>query len=396
MSVASRHPLSARAAIVGIAETPHVRGTQMPLMEMIARTSREAIDDAGLKPTDIDAVIAPPGFIGWDEVAAHVGIRDVRYTAAMQMGGASATGALLTATMAVATGVASNVLIPIGWHGYSAIRPRADALPSRRRFTASFFETVRNYYGPYGLRSAPYWYALYLQQYVDRYAVSWKATAEVALAARQAAAHNPHAYLKDRPLTLEDYAASPMISSPIRKLDCCLETDAAAAIVVSSADQAADCANVPVLITGVAEGHAHPADEITNRPDMLTLGLAHAAPRALSMAGVEAADMDFLQIYDCFTHVVLLQLEALGLAPRGEASALVADGGIAPGGRLPVNTHGGLLSQGHCWGMNHVVEAVRQLRGNAGTNQISGARVGLVTGYGDLGDGSLAVLERGH
>ncbi|WP_297623163.1 thiolase family protein [Nocardioides sp.] len=362
---------------------------------MIATTSVHAIRDAGLRPSDIDAVIAPPGFVGWDEVAAHVGVTDVRYTAAMQIGGASATGALLTAAMAVSTGVANHVLIPIGWHGYSAIRSRADALPSKRRFQAAFFETVRNYYGPYGLRSAPYWYALYLQQYVDRYAVPWQATSEIALAARRAAAHNENAYLRERPLGEDEYLASPMISSPLRKLDCCLETDAAAAVVVSAADRAADGAHTPVTIAGVAEGHAHPADEITNRSDMLMLGLANAAPRAFEMAGYQATDMDFFQIYDCFTHVVLLQLEALGLADRGEAAALITPGALDPGGAMPLNTHGGLLAQGHCWGMNHVVEAVRQLRGTAGTNQVVGARVGVVTGYGDLGDGSIAVLERG-
>ncbi|GAC1570934.1 MAG: lipid-transfer protein [Candidatus Dormibacteria bacterium] len=388
------NPISGAMAIAGIGETEYTRGTDQSVLQMVLGASMAAIKDAGLTPIDIDGILPPPGFVAWDEIAAHLGIANVRYTSTQQMGGASPTAALLTAAMAISTGVAESILVPIGWNGYSALRPRPDARPSKRRFTAAFFETVRNFYAPYGLRSAPWWYSLYLQRYVELFNVPAEAAGAVAVACRKHAQLNPTALMRDRPLTMEEYLASPFITEPLRKLDCCVETDCAAAVVVTSAARARDLPHPAVIYLGGAEGHSSPADELTNRPDVLRLGLHAAAPRAFAMAGVEAADMDFLQIYDCFTYVVLLQIEALGLAEPGGAAAFVRDGAIELGGRYPLNTSGGLMSQGHCWGMNHIVEATRQLRHEAGPAQVEGCSIGLVTGYGDLGDGSVAILAR--
>jgi len=395
MGRASGKGFSGKAAIVGIGETSYLRGTDQSILQMVLAASMAAIRDAGLEPADVDAVIPPPGFVAWEEIAAHLGVPDVRYTSCPQMGGASPTAALSTAAMAIAMGMANVVLVPIGWNGYSALRPRADARPNRRRFSAAFFEVARNYYGPYGLRSAPWWYSLYLQRYVKQYNVPPEAAGAVAITCRAHAQLNDKALMRGRPLTMQDYLASPFVTEPLRKLDCCIETDCAAAVVVTSAERAKDLRHVPVTILGGAEGHPNRPDEIVNRRDVLDLGLDRAAPRAFAMAGVQPADMDFLQIYDCFTYVVLLELEALGYAARGGAADFVKDGNIELGGRFPMNTHGGLMSQGHCWGMNHIVEATRQLRHDAGPAQVAGCELGLVTGYGDLGDGSIAVLARG-
>jgi acetyl-CoA acetyltransferase len=381
-------------AIVGVGETDYVRGSDRHVCDLILDAAMEAITDAGLKPADINGIIPPPGYMSAEEIAAHLGVPDVAYHVSVLMGGASPTASLQTAAMAIAGGLADNVLVCMGWNGYSALRPKPDARPTKRVMNLGpMGETVRNHYAPYGLMSAAQHYSLYLRRYVETFGIPEDAAAAVAIACRNHAQLNSKALMRGAPLSRADYDAAPFIAEPLRKFDCCVETDCATAVVVTSLERARDLVHPAVVYLGGAEGHPEPADEIANRANLLELGIHRAAPRAFARAGVSPHDIDVLEIYDCFTYVVLLQLEALGYAEPGGAPAFVANGNIELGGRFPLNTHGGLLSQGHCWGLNHVVEATRQLRGTADA-QVTDAELALVTGYGDLGDGSVAILGR--
>ena len=385
-----------RTCIVGIGETAYTRGTTKSALELALEASMGAIEDAGIKPEAIDAVILPGGAGGGGtagDFIANLGLPDLHYTTSLQeMGGAMSVSALESAAVALATGIAHYALIPLCSRFYSGRKARQlNADPGTGLQSAG---TIRDYYAPFGVAAPPQHYAWMAQRHMHLYGTTHEHLGAVAVAMRKHARLHPNAIMRSRPMDLEDYLASRWVSYPYRLLDCCLETDGAAALLVTTADRGKDLRRKPVYVMGVASGHPFPPHDLPNRPDILKMGLDFCAPRAYAMAGAKPGDMDFAEIYDCFTGQTILQLEAAGFCKRGEGGPFVENGRIELGGALPVNTHGGLLSQAHNAGMNHLVEAVVQLRHEAGARQVKDAELGVVTGWGGHGHGSIAILRR--
>ena len=386
--------LKDKACIVGIGETAYCRkpGSGLSEESLQLHASVAALRDAGLRGSQIDGVLAFPNVGKCEAFAASLGSENLHFAAIIHMGGAAPVASLRLAAMAVVSGAANHVLIPAGWNGYSGARVRQTVTTDKHSIPGGAI--AWDYYLPQGLTVPPQWYALMARRHMHEYGTTHEQLGAVALAMRRHAQLNPAALMHGKPLTMADYLASPMLADPYRVNDCCLETDGAAACIVTTVERARDLGKPPVYIMGAAAGQPYPADEITNRKDFHRTGLSIAAPEAFRMAGVTPADADFAQIYDCFTFEVIQQIEEAGFCRRGEGGPFVENGAIELGGRLPVNTHGGLLSEAHSLGIGHIVEAVKQLRGSAGARQVADAEVGVVTGWGDFGDGSIAILRR--
>lgn len=378
--------LREKVAVAGVGETAYMRGTDRTALSLQLEASLRAIEDAGLTPRDIDGLIPYGMGAVAEDLITNFGIPDLRFSATTPMGGATAVASIQCAAAAISAGICNHVLLSLGRTGYSGgrIGARVQQMPQ--------FRVIGEFEMPLGAIAPPQLYAPMARRHMEMYGTTSLQLAEVAVNTRTNAMRNPNATMQ-RPITVEDHQNSRMISDPLRLLDCSLESDGAAAVVISAADRARDMKKPSVLVMGVAEGHPDSPSAITQRPDLTTLGLAKAAPKAFAMAGVTHDDIDVAEIYDCFTYIVLCQLEDAGFCKKGEGGPFVASGAIRMDGKLPVNTHGGLLSQAHIAGMNHIVELVRQLRGEA-ANQVKDAEIGLVTGYGDMGDGSIAIMRR--
>ena len=378
-----------KVAVTGIGETAYRRGATRSSTELQLEAALLAIADAGLAPREIDGII-PIGITGApaEELATNLGVAELRYSALTPMGGASSIAAIQTAAAAIAAGLCDHVLVAAGRNVTSGARAgvRIHQMPQ--------FHLVTEFELPLGAIAPAQLYAPMARRHMELFGTTSEQLGEIAVTVRGHALLNDNALMK-KPITLADHQASRMIADPFRLLDCSLESDGGAAFVISAADRARDMRQPRVLVSGIAEGHPDSPSAITQRPDMTRLGIAKGAPRAFAMAGVTPADIQVAEIYDCFTWVVLCQLEDMGFCGKGEGGAFVQGGRLRLGGALPVNTHGGLLSQAHMLGLNHVVELVRQLRHQADRRQVPGVQLGLATGYGDLGDGAITIMRRG-
>jgi len=381
--------LRERIAITGVGETAYSRNSGKSVLALQLEASLKAIDDAGLSPKDIDGIIPySNSAVVAEDFVTNFGIDDLRFSATTPLGGASCVAGIQAALLAISAGLCNHVLLPIGRNGSSAgrIGTRVQQMPQ--------FKVVGEFEMPIGAIAPAQLYAAMARRHMELYGTTSRQLGKTAVSPRHNAVLNGNAMMT-KPITIEDHQNSRMISDPLRLLDCSLESDGGAAIVVSAAERGKDMRQKPILVMGVAEGHPDSPSSITQRPDMTRLGIAKAAPKAFAMAGVSPREIQVAEIYDCFTYVVLCQLEDIGFCKKGEGGSFVESGAIRLGGNLPINTHGGLLSQAHMVGMNHVVELVKQLRGSAGKAQVNGAELGLVSGYGDMGDGSIAIMRRG-
>jgi acetyl-CoA acetyltransferase len=302
--------------------------------------------------------------------AEYLGIRP-KYADGTNIGGGSFIGQLLHATAAIHAGLIETALIVY------ASAPRSD--PAR----SSSVSNLSPYEEPYEPRFPVSMYALAAARYMHEFKVPHERLAEVAVAARDWAKLNPAAFARDD-LTVEDVLSSRVVSAPLTVLDCCLVTDGGGAVLLTAADRARALPKQPAYLLGCAEANWH--RDISQMPDLTVTAASESGPRAFEMAGLGPEDVDVAQLYDAFTINPILFLEDLGFCPKGEGGDFVADGRIAPGGTLPVNTNGGGLSYCHpgMYGIFQIVEAVRQLRGEAGERQVEGAEVALVNGNGGV------------
>jgi acetyl-CoA acetyltransferase len=378
-----------RAAIAGIGWTDYSKNSGVSTLTLALRAIAAALADAGLTTRDVDGVAchrvgdSVPAVL----VAQSLGVQDLRFHYDLFGGGSASAGVLGAAAMAIATGQAECVVC------WRAINARSEFRMGGTGRAAPDTPEYQ-YLTPYGHVTPPQHFAMYARAYLDRYGVQAEDLGRVAIQQRRHAMANARAMMRT-PMTMEDYLASRWIVEPFRLFDCCLETDAAVALVITSPERARDLPNLPVLISGAVYGSGHTLFS-NHRGDWTTTAAATMSSRLYAMAGVGPDDIDVAELYDAFTPLVLLQLEDYGFCGKGEAPALVADGATALGGRLPVNTHGGHLSEGYVHGLNHAIEAVSQLRGASGERQVPGAEVALSTGQPGYvaGSSSAVVLRR--
>ena len=367
-------------AIAGIGESRLGVVPDRSALQLQSDAAHAALQDAGLSTHDIDGLITTPVRVAsWGMpcgvVASYLDIRP-SYLSTLDLAGASGAAMIHHAAMAIASGQCTTVLCVAGQNLLSN-RSRTSAVQSMAESGGAHaqFEVP---YGPL----IPSLYALIAQRHMHEYGTTAEQMAHVAVTMRAHASLNPNAHMRD-PISISDVLASRAISSPLKLLDCSLVSDGAAAAIVTSAERARALRKPPVHLLGQGYGLSH--SHVGEYPQLTRSGAADSGRAAFASARLQPSDIDVAQLYDCFTITVIVELEDLGFCPKGEGGRFVADGHIGLSGSLPTTTHGGLLSAGHpglAGGFFHVLEAVRQLRGEAGERQVAGAEVALAHGNG--------------
>lgn len=368
-------------SIVGVGEIDPVWRDDRPVLALVVDAVRRALDDAGIDAQEVDGFTSEAHSVAHlarpDEVAMAIGAPNRRYSSHCSIAGSGVVGAIQHAQLALDASAADVV---VSYYGISL--SSVEGGPYRVHANDPAKAALEM---PFGFFGQPVYFAALAQRYRHEFGLTDEELGSIPIAARAWARLTPNALLRE-PLDMAGYLEDRVVSDPLRRLDCCLINDAAAAVVLTRDDRAKDTAGAPIRVAGVGFGTkpVTEADYFTQNPHYLEMASVESGARAFAAAGLGPADVDIAEIYDCFTMSVILQLEDLGLAPRGEGAAFASTGAIAPGGSLPVNTHGGLLAHSYTVGAGHIVEAVRQLRGIRGAAQVDGAEVAVVTGLGAM------------
>jgi acetyl-CoA acetyltransferase len=373
--------LSGRCAIAGLGITPQGKVYDRTAMGFAIDAVRLALDDAGIARADLDGLLLNPG-ISWTDMGMGsfqlqqaMGLRNLRLSATMNAGGATAGIMVQHAAEAIAAGLCTTVACVFSDAPLKPPRPKGE----RGEGSAAAYGFGRGLDAAYGQFGVNAMYAMVARRHMHLYGTTSAHLGAIAVAQRQWANRNPQAEFFGKPMTLEDYHRSRWVVEPFHLFDCCLVSNGGLAVIVTSAERARNLRRPPVYVRGMGQGHPG-GDPI----ETLTSGAVLAKEQAFAMAGLSLADVDVVELYDCYTFTVLVCLEDYGFCAKGEGGAFVADGRTAPGGTLPVNTGGGQLSSFYMWGMTPISEAVIQLRGDGGARQVPGAKVALVSGNGGI------------
>lgn len=380
----TRQTFAGTTAVSGIGMTDISRRSGVSPLQLALAASRSAIQDAGLDVSDIDGVLcyhmadsAPV-----NSVAEHLGLPPEIWTNEVYGGGTQSASILGDAAMLIHSGTATNVLV------FRALNGRSGKRMGQTSIRVAGGET--QFTIPFGMAGPVNLFALAATRWMHDSGATEEDLASVVCQSRQLAASNPRALVR-APITWDEYLASPLVSTPLRRADCCQETDAGAALIVSRVDIADSVRPNSPRIATVVRGGGVGSSSMDKADDLSAIFSRFVARKLWKLSGLRPVDVDVAMLYDAYSPIVLQQLEDLGFCGVGESGELVRSGSTLPSGALPVNPHGGLLSEGYVHGLNNVLEAVRQLRGTA-SSQVESPHVALCTGFGGS-YGSATILE---
>jgi len=386
------NPVKDKAAITGVGYTKISRSSGLSVAALALEACSKAIADAGLGPADVDGIISYSvnDSVSVRDAATALGLPNIQWLDDIYGGGPESCAVIGRAAMAIASGLCNHVLCFRAMNGRSGAR--MGQLGSRPA-TPGGYGGASQFMTPFGYAGPPQRNAMMARRHMAVYGTTHDQMGIIAVTLRANAVHNERAIMR-QPITLDDYHSSRWVAEPFHLLDCCQETDAGCAMMVSRAGLARSMPHRPAYVMAFAYGGGPgPSVHRDKDPDFTTMFPKYIAPGLFQRAGVTVADVDVAELYDAFTFTLLCQLEDFGFCEKGEGGPFVEAGHIAPSGTVPVGTHGGLLSEGYIHGFNNVAEAVSQLRGDAGKRQVRDAEIALCSGFGG-NVGSALLLRR--